>query len=86
MFLQAAATQNLLIAVGLYEPDLMADVNRAMLRGAILLALVTIVVFALTWLAANRFISRPTSALVAVARRWREGSLSVRAPDVRREF
>jgi signal transduction histidine kinase/ActR/RegA family two-component response regulator len=75
------ATQNLLIAVGLYEPDLMADVNRAMLRGAILLALVTIVVFALTWLAANRFISRPTSALVAVARRWREGSLSVRAPD-----
>ena len=59
----------------------MADVNRAMLRGAILLALVTIVVFALTWLAANRFISRPTSALVAVARRWREGSLSVRAPD-----
>ena len=81
MFLQAAATQNLLIAVGLYEPDLMADVNRAMLRGAILLALVTIVVFALTWLAANRFISRPTSALVAVARRWREGSLSVRAPD-----
>ena len=77
----SSATQNLVIAVGLYEPDLMADINRAMLRGAILLALVTIVVFALTWLAANKFISRPTSALVAVARRWREGSLSVRAPD-----
>ncbi len=77
----SAAAEKLFVAVGLYEPDLMSDINRAMLRGAVLLALVTIVVFALTWFAANRFITRPTSSLVAVARRWREGNLSARAPD-----
>jgi signal transduction histidine kinase len=82
------ATRNLAIVAGLDKPELMADINRAVLRGALLLGIVTIVVFALTWAAARQFIAYPTSSLVAAARQWREGNLSSRAPnyDERSEF
>jgi signal transduction histidine kinase/FixJ family two-component response regulator len=74
-------TKDLMTAVGFNEADLMADINSALWQGAMLLVLVTIAVAALTWIAARRFIGRPTQALVAVARRWREGHLWARAPD-----
>ena len=75
------ATNNLMTAVGFKEADLMADINSALWQGAMLLVLVTIAVATLTWIAARRFIGRPTQSLVAVARRWREGHLWARAPD-----
>ena len=58
----------------------MADINSALWQGAALLVGVTLIVVTLTWFAARRFIGRPTQALVAVARRWREGHLWARAP------
>jgi hypothetical protein len=67
------ATNNLMTAVGFKEADLMADINSALWQGAMLLVLVTIAVATLTWIAARRFIGRPTESLVAVARRWRRG-------------
>jgi signal transduction histidine kinase len=75
------ATNNLMTAVGFKESDLMADINSALWQGAMLLVLVTIAVATLTWIAARRFIGRPTQSLVAVARRWREGHLWARAAD-----
>ncbi|HET7879894.1 MAG TPA: ATP-binding protein [Acetobacteraceae bacterium] len=77
----SAATYGLMSAVGFKESDLMADINSALWQGAALLIAVTLVVVTLTWLAARRFIGRPTQALVAVARRWREGHLWARAPQ-----
>ena len=54
------ATNNLMTAVGFKESDLMADINSALWQGAMLLVLVTIAVATLTWIAARRFIGRPT--------------------------
>ena len=76
----SAATNNVMSAVGFEESDLMADINSALWQGAALLVGVTLIVVTLTWFAARRFIGRPTQALVAVARRWREGHLWARAP------
>ncbi len=76
----SAATNNVMSAVGFKESDLMADINSALWQGAALLVGVTLIVVTLTWFAARRFIGRPTQALVAVARRWREGHLWARAP------
>jgi signal transduction histidine kinase/ActR/RegA family two-component response regulator len=67
--------------VGFHEPELMGDIEHTLRRGALLLGLVSAVVFALTLLVARRFIARPAQALLAVARRWREGDLAARAPD-----
>jgi signal transduction histidine kinase/ActR/RegA family two-component response regulator len=67
--------------VGFHEPELMGDVERALLRGGLLLGAVTASAFGLTLLVARRSIARPTQALLATARRWREGDLAARAPD-----
>ena len=67
--------------VGFHEPELMGDIERALLRGGLLLGAVTAAAFGLTLLVARRSIARPTQALLATARRWREGELAARAPD-----
>ena len=76
------ANNRLSAVVGFHEPELMADIERALLRGALLLGAVALLVFGLTLLVARRFIARPTEALLAAARRWREGDLVARAPDL----
>jgi signal transduction histidine kinase/CheY-like chemotaxis protein len=81
-------SHNLAVAVGFYEPDLMADIERALWHWGVLLAAVTASVFVLTIVVARRSITRPTRALLTAARRWQEGDLSARAPhfDDRSEF
>lgn len=83
-----SATHNLVTAAGFYEPDMMVDINRATWRNTALLGVVTVLAFAITWLVARRFINGPTQELVEVARKWRLGMLSSRAPayDERSEF
>ena len=66
--------------VGLQELTLMRDIERALLRSGVLIAVVSLIVFGLTMLVAQRSVARPTQALVAVAKRWREGDLAARAP------
>jgi signal transduction histidine kinase len=75
------ASRNLAAAVGFHEPELMADIERAVLHGTLLLAAVSAAVFGLTLLVARRFIANPTHALLATARRWREGDLAARAQE-----
>ena len=84
----ARSRHHLLVAIGFYEPDLMADINRASLRGGLLLGAVAIGAFLLTLTVARRFIGRPTKELLEAARRWRAGDLAATAPgqDHRSEF
>jgi signal transduction histidine kinase/CheY-like chemotaxis protein len=78
------ASDNLSTVVGFYEPDLMGDINHALIRSAIMLGLATVVAILLTLVIARRFIARPTGSLLLAARRWQEGDLSARAPGCER--
>ncbi|TPG51850.1 response regulator [Roseomonas nepalensis] len=75
------ANHGLSALAGFSEPELMGDIEHALLRGVLLLAGVSVVVFLLTLLAARRFVTRPTQALLAAAEEWRLGNLAARAPD-----
>ena len=80
-FIPAAKSRyHLMVAIGFYEPDLMTDINRASIRGGLLLGAVTIGAFLVTLFVARRFIGRPTKELLEAARRWRAGDLTARAP------
>ncbi len=78
----------LMVATGFDEAAMMADINRASLRGGLLLGVVALGAFLLTLFVARRYIGEPTRALLAAAHRWREGDLRsrVRAEDTRSEF
>jgi signal transduction histidine kinase/CheY-like chemotaxis protein len=82
------ANHGLSAVVGFNEPDLMADIERTLLNGVLLLGVVSLLAFSLTLLVVRRFITHPTQDLLAVAREWREGDLTARAPegDRRSEF
>jgi len=84
----AKSRYGLMVAIGFYEPDLMADINRASLRGALLLSVVAIGAFLVTLFVARRFIGRPTRELLEAVRRWRAGDTTARAPaqDATSEF
>jgi signal transduction histidine kinase/CheY-like chemotaxis protein len=84
----ARSRHHLLVAIGFYEPDLMSDINRASLRGGLLLGVVAIGAFLLTLSVARRFIGRPTRELLEAARRWQAGDLTATAPgqDATSEF
>jgi signal transduction histidine kinase/ActR/RegA family two-component response regulator len=75
------ANHHLSAVAGFYEPDLMGGVERALLRGGLLLAVVSAAAFGLTLLVARRSIALPAQALLAAAKRWREGDLTARAPE-----
>jgi signal transduction histidine kinase/CheY-like chemotaxis protein len=76
----AQSRYHLMVAIGFYEPDLMTDINRASLRGGLLLGAVAIGAFLVTLFVARRFVGRPTRELLEAARRWRAGDLTARAP------
>ena len=71
---------NLATVVGVHEPELMAELEAALKRGSLLIGAVALFATLLTLIVARRFIAQPTQSLLAVARRWREGDLSARAP------
>jgi signal transduction histidine kinase/ActR/RegA family two-component response regulator len=85
---RAESPEGLFVAIGFFEPAMMEDINRASLRGGLLLVAVAIGAFLLTLFVARRFIGRPTRELLAAARRWRECDLGtpMRGGDSRSEF
>ncbi|MBK1658809.1 hybrid sensor histidine kinase/response regulator [Paracraurococcus ruber] len=78
----------LVTVVGFEENELLRDIERALVRGMVILLSGTLFALGLTLLVARRFITAPTSALLTAARRWRRGDLAARAPvaDARSEF
>ena len=82
------ANHSLSAVVGFHEPEQMADLERALLQGVLLLGAVSLLVFGLTSFVARRFIARPTRTMLAVAHQWQKGDLIAQAPegDRRSEF
>ncbi len=67
-------------SVGLYLPPLAAELNRTGLRAYGLIALGACLSFAIALLVGQRFVRRPTKALLQAARAWSHGDLGARVP------
>jgi signal transduction histidine kinase/CheY-like chemotaxis protein len=70
----------LFASVGLYLPPLTAELNRNGLRAYGLIALGACLSFAIALLVGQRFVRRPTKALLQAARAWSRGDLGARVP------
>jgi signal transduction histidine kinase len=63
----------------MYLPDMLADLDRVTLRGMLLMIAGALISLLLALLVGQRFVRRPTEALLAAARRWASGDLTARA-------
>ena len=69
----------LFVSVGLFAPDMLADIDDAAWYGSWLMALSVAISLGLAALAGERFIRRPTAALLDAAQSWAAGNLRARA-------
>jgi signal transduction histidine kinase/CheY-like chemotaxis protein len=69
----------LYVGVGMYLPGMLADLDRATAAGGGLIALSALASMLLALLVGQRFVRRPTAALLLAARRWSSGDLTARA-------
>ncbi len=75
----SAAGQGVFVSIGLFAPDLLADLDDAARNGSMLMGLVVVLSLGLAMLAGERFVHRPTVALLDAAQRWSQGELKARA-------
>ena len=73
------APHGVFVSIGLFAPDILADLDVAAWQGLVMMGLGVIVSLVLAFFAGERFIRRPTAALLDAARRWSEGDLNARA-------
>lgn len=71
--------QGVFVSIGLYAPDILADIDDAAWQGLLLMLLGAMLSLLLATFAGERFVRRPTAALLDAAGRWSEGSLHARA-------
>ncbi len=71
--------QGVFVSVGLFAPDILADIDDAAWQGLVLMVLGVVLSLALAAFAGERFVRRPTASLLDAARRWSEGDLRARA-------
>ena len=71
--------QGVFVSVGLFAPAILADIDAAAWQGLLLLALSIALSLALAMFAGERFVRRPTAALLDAAGRWSDGDLRARA-------
>jgi signal transduction histidine kinase/CheY-like chemotaxis protein len=67
------------VSIGMYLPGVLAELDRATWRAAVLMTIGALVSLCLTLWVGHRFVRRPTAALLAAAHRWTAGDLSARA-------
>jgi PAS domain S-box-containing protein len=72
------ASGDLRISFGLEKAQLFEPIHSSAERGFILIIVSTLLVLALTWLGARRFIHRPLAQLVEAANHWRFGDYAGR--------
>jgi len=72
--------QGVFVSIGLFAPDIIADIDRAAWQGLVLIGVGAALSLVLASFAAERFVRRPTAALLDAAQRWSQGDLSARAP------
>ncbi len=70
---------SLFVSIGLFLPGMLAAIDDATMRGSILIAVGAVLSLLLALVVGDRFVRRPTAALLAAARRWSSGDLSARA-------
>jgi len=75
-----AAGHGVFVSIGLFAPDILASYDNAARSGLILMGLVVLMSLGLALLAGERFVHRPTMALLDAAQRWSQGDLRARAP------
>jgi signal transduction histidine kinase len=73
------APVGLFVSIGMYLPDMLADLDRVTLQGALLMITGALISLLLALVVGQRFVRRPTEALIAAARRWTSGDLAARA-------
>ena len=71
--------QGVFVSVGLFAPGILADIDDAARQGLLLLALSIALSLALAMFVGERFVRRPTAALLDAAGRWSDGDLRARA-------
>ena len=72
--------EGLFLAVGLYEPDLVADFWTTIAMGVLLGSVALLIAFAIAYWAVRRFFQLPAQLLLRSVRLWRGGDLTARAP------
>jgi signal transduction histidine kinase/ActR/RegA family two-component response regulator len=71
--------QGVFVSIGLFAPDLLADLDDAAWQGLLMMLLGAMLSLLLATFAGERFVRRPTAALLDAAGRWSEGNLKARA-------
>ena len=69
----------LFVSIGMYLPDMLADLDRVTLQGTLLMIAGALISLLLALVVGQRFVRRPTEALLAAARHWTSGDLTARA-------
>ena len=69
----------LFVSIGMYLPGMLADLDRTTLQGTILIGAGALLSLILALIVGERFVRRPTEALLAAATRWSRGDLTARA-------
>ncbi len=69
----------LFVSVGLFAPDILADIDDAAWQGLLLMVIGVAISLGLAAFAGERFVRRPTAALLEAARRWSDGDMRARA-------
>jgi signal transduction histidine kinase/CheY-like chemotaxis protein len=73
------APVGLFVSIGMYLPDMLADLDRVTLQSTLLMIAGALISLLLALVVGQRFVRRPTEALLAAARRWTSGDLTARA-------
>ena len=69
----------LFVSIGMYLPEMMADLDRVTRQGILLMTTGALISLLLALVVGQRFVRRPTEALLAAACRWTAGDLTARA-------
>jgi signal transduction histidine kinase len=73
------APVGLFVSIGMYLPGMLADLDRVTVQGTLLMVTGALISLLLALVVGQRFVRRPTEALLEAARRWTSGDLSARA-------
>ena len=69
----------LFVSIGMFLPGMLAELDRTTLQGTLLIAAGALLSLILALIVGQRFVRRPTEALLVAAKRWSSGDLTARA-------
>jgi signal transduction histidine kinase len=69
----------LFVSIGMYLPGMLAELDRTTMQGTLLIGAGALISLVLALFVGQRFVRRPTAALLEAAQRWTSGDLSARA-------